>query len=138
MNNKGQFLLYDAIFALILVLLVTTTVMYVLENSDGKMEASLDYNRASDMLNTLEYNNLKEDALLSSLSYNLDINDTYNINKSLKSIEYILDGSAENYTFSDVTHNKSILIDKKAHLYSQAYSSKKRVGNHEYELTYYE
>ncbi len=139
MNNKGQYLLYDAIFALLLLFMIITTVMFVIENNNIEIENPNQYKIASNTLDVLENtpgNNNRY--LLSEIAYELDHDNIDN--NSLSKVNSILDlnDNMDAYTFSDMTTSEIILLDTRNQTsYKQEYSAFKTVDNHIFQLKYY-
>ncbi len=120
MNNKGQFLLYDALLAFLIVFVVLTTVILVLNQQE---DTAYESNIASDKL-----------SLLSSIRIhdtNLLIASTNNDSTARDIVCNIL--SDESFVLSDLTSDK-VLINKKIGNYKNVVSYKKIVGGHEFEL----
>ena len=132
MNNKGQFLLYDMLLAMIIILIVLVSTTYLLETTDIANSNTKDYKEPRYMLELLE-----DEGLLTKLSTALDKNDSRQINQTKEKIENILSsGCKDDYTLSDESTNKSI-INNSSNSYKETYSRKKVVDKHEYILMIY-
>ena len=132
MNNKGQFLLYDMLLAMIIILIVLVSTTYLLETTDIANSNTKDYKEPRYMLELLEY-----EVLLTKLSTALDKNDSLEINQTKEKIEHILSsGCNGDYTLSDESTNK-IIINHSSNSYKEIYSRKKVVDKHEYILMIY-
>ncbi|MBQ6443166.1 MAG: hypothetical protein IJJ11_00635 [Methanosphaera sp.] len=132
MNNKGQFLLYDMLLAMIIILIVLVSTTYLLETTDIANSNTKDYKEPRYMLELLE-----DEGLLTKLSTALDKNDSLEINQTKEKIEHILSsGCNGDYTLSDESTNK-IIINHSSNSYKEIYSRKKVVDKHEYILMIY-
>ena len=132
MNNKGQFLLYDMLLAMIIILIVLVSTTYLLETTDIANSNTKDYKEPRYMLELLE-----DEGLLTKLSTALDKNDSLEINQTKEKIEHILSsGCKDDYALSDESTNKSI-INHSSNNYKETYSRKKVVDKHEYILMIY-
>ncbi len=135
MNEKGNFLIYDAIFAIIIVSIVISFGVIILEDSTNKYNSN-NYKKPEDMLNLLEDTHYNNDYILNSLSYELDDNITSS--NTLNMIDEIIRSYDNlNYTFCDITNKTIILIDKHDLKYKEIFSARKIVNNHVFELKYY-
>ena len=132
MNNKGQFLLYDMLLAMIIILIVLVSTTYLLETTDIANSNTKDYKEPRYMLELLE-----DEGLLTKLSTAIDKNDSLEINQTKEKIEHILSsGCNGDYTLSDESTNK-IIINHSSNSYKEIYSRKKVVDKHEYILMIY-
>lgn len=133
MNNKGQFLLYDMLLAVILILLVLVSTTYILETSNIAKTNTNEHKDTRYILDLIE-----NGGLLTKLSLELDRNDSIHINKTIEKIDYILSSSCKGgYTLSDESTNKT-LINHLPNSYKDITSSKKHVNNHTYVIKEYD
>jgi hypothetical protein len=121
MNNNGQFLLYDAFLAFILILLVLIAMLYVFNQEEDNFP---NYTKASDTLDFLSSITVNDMNLLVALSNN-------NL-EAKRIVEDTLNG--ENYLLKDLTENKTLSGNRSQ---SDAICSRKIVDGHEYELLLY-
>lgn len=123
MNSYGQFLLYDALLAFLILLVVLVGMAFVLSTED---DALPDSNVALDRLILLSSIDVHDTNLLLSLSAN---------DSSARSV--VCDVLAEDsFVIRDLTLNKT-LINKKSGDYVDVFSARKVIGGHEYELMIY-
>lgn len=123
MNSNGQFLLYDALLAFLILFIVLVGVAFVLNQED---DTSLDSNVALDRLSLLSSISLHDMNLLLALSEN-----------DLAAYDVVCDVlSDDSFVLKDLTLNK-VLVNKKRGDYVDAFCARKVVGGHEYELTLY-
>lgn len=133
MNNKGQFLLYDMLLAVIILLLVLVSTTYLLETNNIAKTNTNENKQARYMLELVE-----DEGLLTKLSLALDRNNSVEINNTIEKIDYILSsGCKDGYTLSDESTNKT-LIDHFPNSYKDIRSSKKHVNNHTYVIKEYD
>lgn len=123
MNSNGQFLLYDALLAFLILFVVLACVVFVVGEED---DTSLDSNPALDRL-----------ALLASVRLH-DMNLLVACSKGdSTACEFVCDVLMEDsFVLKDLTLNK-ILVNKRGGDYVDAFSARKVVEGHEYELTLY-
>lgn len=134
MNEKGQFLLYDLIFAIIILLLVMVMVGYVLSSQTTVYESSNNYKKPLDELNVLDSTVFEDNTLLYNLAYSIDTNDTNLKNKTLTLITQLLSSVGYDYVFNDVTTNQTLLDTSSNNRI--VYSARKIVNSHVFELNY--
>lgn len=136
MNEKGQFLLYDMILALIIIFIILVSCTYIIEGQNSVFESENNYKNPNEMLNILDSTLYEDKSILYSLSEATDTNNSILKNKSLSVASKIISSNGEyEYTLKDVTTQTTLLgnsTDKKI-----IYSSRKIVNNHIYELSYY-
>jgi len=132
MNNKGQFLLYDMLLAVIIILLVLVSTTYLLETNSI---AKTDTNRHKDSRYLL--NLIEDEGLLTKLSLALDRNDSIQINKTIEKIDYILSSSCKGECALSDENTNQILINHAPKNYKDITSSKKHVNNHTYVIKEY-
>lgn len=123
MNSYGQFLLYDALLAFLILFIVLAGVVFVLGQED---DTSVDSNPALDRLNLLASIDIHDMDLLVACS-----------DGDLTARDVVYDVlSGDYFVLRDLTLNK-VLVTKKSGDYDDAFSARKLVGGHEYELTLY-
>lgn len=120
MNNKGQFLLYDALLALILVTILFSTIILI----TGYTPEYVDYTSTSQALNTLSDTNYSQENILKSWSNGN--------NETITTINQVLQ---DEYQLKDLTNNKT--LTKKKSNKNKTITSQKIIEGHKYELTYY-
>lgn len=123
MNEKGQFLLYDALLSLLLVFLVIIAMFYILNQEE---DFQLDNNEVSDRLNLISSYSLNDKNVL------LKIEENDSTSKEM--VEEIL--SDKDYVLYDLTLNQTVL-SKHSNNYNNSISAKKVIGEHEFRLTFY-
>lgn len=122
MNSGGQFLLYDAILAFLILFVVLLGVVFVLEGED---DSSMESNPALDRLLLLSSIDFHGENLLSALGDDSAARDV---------VRDVL--SEESFVLRDLTSG-NVLVNGKSEGYVNAFSARKIVGGHEYELTLY-
>lgn len=122
MNSSGQFLLYDAILAFLILFVVLLGVVFVLEGED---DSSMESNPALERLLLLSSIDFHGENLLSALGDDSTARDV---------VRDVL--SEESFVLRDLTSG-NILLNEKSGGYVNAFSARKIVGGHEYELTLY-
>ena len=122
MNSGGQFLLYDAILAFLILFVVLLGVVFVLEGED---DSSVESNPALDRLLLLSSIDFHGENLLSALGDDSAARDV---------VRDVLSG--ESFVLRDLTSG-NVLVNGKSEGYVNAFSARKIVGGHEYELTLY-
>ena len=122
MNSGGQFLLYDAILAFLILFVVLLGVVFVLEGED---DSSMESNPALDRLLLLSSIDFHGENLLSALGDDSAARDV---------VRDVLSG--ESFVLRDLTSG-IVLVNGKSGGYVNAFSARKIVGGHEYELTLY-
>ena len=122
MNSGGQFLLYDAILAFLILFVVLLGVVFVLEGED---DSSVESNPALDRLLLLSSIDFHGENLLSALGDDSAARDV---------VRDVL--SEESFVLRDLTSG-NVLVNGKSEGYVNAFSARKIVGGHEYELTLY-
>ena len=122
MNSGGQFLLYDAILAFLILFVVLLGVVFVLEGED---DSSMESNPALDRLLLLSSIDFHGENLLSALGDDSAARDV---------VRDVLSG--ESFVLRDLTSG-NVLVNGKSEGYVNAFSARKIVGGHEYELTLY-
>lgn len=136
MNEKGQFLLYDMILALIIIFIILVSCTYIIEGQNSVFESEDNYKNPNEMLNILDSTLYEDKSILYSISEATDTNNSILKNNSLIVASKIISSNGGyEYTLKDVTTQTTLLgnsTDKKI-----IYSSRKIVNNHIYELSYY-
>ncbi len=123
MDSYGQFLLYDALLAFIILFIVLAGVVFVLEGED---DSSIESNPALDGLTLLSSISIHDTNLLLACS-----------NDDLTARDVVCDVLEEDsFVLRDLTLNR-VLVNKKSGDYAEVFSARKVVENHEYELTLY-
>ena len=122
MNSGGQFLLYDAILAFLILFVVLLGVVFVLEGED---DSSMESNPALERLLLLSSIDFHGENLLSALGDDSAARDV---------VRDVL--SEESFVLRDLTSG-NVLVNGKSGGYVNASSARKIVGGHEYELTLY-
>ena len=120
MNNQGQFLLYDALLALILVTIIASTIVLI----TGYTPEYTDYTSTSQALNTLSDINYSQQNILQAW--------TNGNNETITTINQVL---RDEYQLKDLTNNKT--LKKKTTNKNKTITSQKIIEEHKYELTYY-
>ena len=120
MNNKGQFLLYDALLALIIVTMLMTTIILI----TGYTPEYTDYKSTTQALNTLSATNYSQENILKSWSNGN--------NETINTINQVLQ---DEYQLKDLSNNKT--LTKKKSNKNNSITSQKIIEGHKYELTYY-
>lgn len=121
MENKGQFLLYDALMATILILILVSCVLYMTQLAPEYT----DYNSVTQTLETLSDTNYSNTNVLTAWSNNN--------NESISIIDSLM--RMDNYRLKDLTTNKT--LTRKKDDKNNSISSQKIINEHVYELTYY-
>lgn len=134
MNEKGYFLVYDALVGIIILAMLVGLGYYIFDNEHTVYETENNYVKTSDILIELKNTQYEDEDLLSILAYKIDLNE----NKSgvLSEINKIIRSSIDYYTLSDMTTNITYLNYPKID-YKNVYSSHYIIDNHTFELKYY-
>lgn len=136
MNEKGQFLLYDMILALIIIFIILVSCAYIMEGQYSVFETEDNYKNPNEMLNILDSTLCGDKSILYALSEAEDTDNQVLKNKSLSmALEILSSGDGYEYTLKDVTTQTILLGD--ASDKKRVYTSRKIVNNHIYELSYY-
>lgn len=136
MNDFGQLLIYDILIGTVLLIIIIAFSIYVFEQETKVYDDISDFEKPLDILNLLSDTPYEGSYLLEELSHEID-NNTVN-NKTITEIEDIISSNNKyEYTFTDTTNGKLVLIDTRKNHYKTVFSSKKIVDKHEYELKYY-
>lgn len=123
MENNGQFLLYDAILALIILFVFMAGILIVLSTTDNTMP---DSNEALDKLTLLCEVQIHSDSLLTALRVDDD-----------KARTIVLETLGDDsFTLKDLTE-KRVLLEKNQGGTLKS-SARKIVGGHEFELILYD
>ena len=123
MNSNGQFLLYDALLAFLILFVVLGCVVFVVGQED---DTSLDSNPALDRLALLSSVSLHDVNLLVACS-----------NGDSTARDVVCDVLMEDsFVLKDLTLNR-VLVNRSSGNHADAFSARKVVGGHEYELTLY-
>ena len=123
MENNGQFLLYDALLTLVIVLIFLAGILMVLSTMDNTLE---DSNEALDRLSLLAGMEIHSNNLLLELSWDDE-------EARALVLEVLSDDS---FTLKDLTNNR-LLLEKNPHG-TRNVSARKIVGGHEFELILYD
>lgn len=136
MNNKGYILIYDAIIAIILLIIIITATLYMLEEHRIVFEDEDNYKKPEKMLITLSDTEYENGSLLSVLSYELDSG--VNVDFTLNRINDMINCYDKHYSFSTTINNSTItLINNSSNSYKNIYSASYIQDNHTYTLKYY-
>ena len=123
MNSNGQFLLFDALLAFLILFVVLAGVVFVLGQEDDTLP---DSNAALDRLSMLSSISLHDTNLLTAL----DNNDS-----AARDVVYDVMAD-DSFVIRDLTLDK-VLVYKRSGGYVDVFSARKVVGGHEYELMLY-
>lgn len=136
MNDFGQLLTYDILIGIIILIIIIVFSISVFEQETIVYNNINDFEKPLDILNLLEDTPYNGGYLLEELSKEIDNNSVSN--KTLSRIEDIISSNNKyEYTFTDITDDKTMLIDTRKNHRKTVFSSKKIVNKHEYELKYY-
>lgn len=123
MENNGQFLLYDAILALIILFVFMAGILIVLSTTDNTMP---DSNEALDKLTLLCEVQIHSDSLLTALRADDD-----------KARTIVLETLGDDsFTLKDLTEKRVLLEKNQGGTLTS--SARKIVGGHEFELILYD
>lgn len=134
MNEKGYFLVYDALIGIIILTTLIGLGYYIFDNEHVVYEVEDKYIKPSDILVELKNTNYEDENILSILSYKTDNN--INTTDTISKINNTINTYAEYYTFTDTTGNKT-LLDYPKKRYKNTYASHIIVDKHIYELKIY-
>ena len=131
MNEKGQFLLYDGVLAIIILFIIMIVCFNILEKESTVYELDNTYKTPYEVLNLLDTMPYNDESILYSLTMIDDINTELESNLLNITEHIISDNTRYEYILRDITTDKLLLktSDNKKIIYTETdrYTSYKNI-----------
>lgn len=134
MNEKGQFLLYDGVLAIIILFIIMIVCFNILEKESTVCELDNTYKTPYEVLNLLDTMPYNDESILYSLTMIDDINTELESNLLNITEHIISDNTRYEYILRDITTDKLLL--KTSDNKKIIYSGRKIVNGHVFELDF--
>ncbi|MCI5866824.1 MAG: hypothetical protein SOZ23_00550 [Methanosphaera sp.] len=136
MNRKGYFLVYDMIFAIVILAVVVMFSVFIYGQMGG-VESNTKINTPGDVLEILDSRSNYDTSPLENLAYKIDENEdkTHHVSEINKTIHSYTHNFIFSYEYRNMTH---IILNETDNEYKNTYTSKKIIGEYTFQLTIFD